>query len=416
MFLPWLFISRRRKKSAGLAISIAVGISAFLLVTSLSLSIEAIISNEIRNVLSSDITVTMKNSTFFEDSDQAMNDISSSIHAEAVSQRIETQGLLTHGWNWEEITAAFVFGVDVWSEQNVTKIYDYVTEGSSQQFQKKTVNRYYTALVGKAFLEKNDLSIYSGSGAPNSTHLIKITLGKYRESNGVFDPIVLDFVIVGAFDTQVPLFNEYTVIIPLESARQLLDYSVFNPKATDILIKLSSDKNLEDAKHAIQDLKVGNRTLEVRTYKDVSEEYLAPVYSIVQPIVYLIVGVSMTATFSIIAYSASVSMRERKRDVGLLMAMGVRNRAIIGYYMTEHAILGFFGGLVGILFTSLIALAIKQTKAMAYTLKLYEMHLYPTPTMMLAISIFSLAITVAASFYVIYKTASLQPAEAVRAL
>jgi ABC-type lipoprotein release transport system permease subunit len=345
-----------------------------------------------------------------------MGAISAAKGVGTVTPRIDTQGLMSYGQNWENMTAAFVIGVDVWGEENVTRLYDYIVGGSRAEFQKKTISGYYTALVGERFLEKNALSVYTGDGQPNQACMVKVTLGRYRETNGVFDPIVMDFVIVGAFDTQVPLFNERTVIMPLESARQLLDYSVFNPKATDVLVKLRTGAELEEVKQDIEEMKPSNQTLDVRTYKDVSEEYLAPVYSIVQPIVFLIVGVSMTATFSIIAYSASVSMRERKRDVGLLMAMGVRNRAIMGYYLTEHAIIGFFGGVAGLVFSSIIAFFIKQGEVMIYTLKLYEMRLYPTPFLMLVIPLLSLSITVLASFYVIYKTASLEPAEAVRSL
>ena len=49
-----------------------------------------------------------------------------------------------------------------------------------------------------------------------------------------------------------------------------------------------------------------------------------------------------------------MSVRERTREIGTMMAVGMRRRYILSLFVSEAAILGLFGSLLGILFGGLL--------------------------------------------------------------
>ncbi len=406
MHLAWKFLVRRGKKSAGLAISIAIGIAALLLVTTLALSIESALGKNVRDLLSSDIMLYEENEGMIQDCNALIHAVTQHPDVAAASPRIRIPALITYGERWENVTAVALFGIDVVGDEKVASVSNYVIQGNYSLFREKVVGGYVPVLVGSTFAKRHGLCIYDGK-LPNTTNILKITAGKYREVNGEFTPIVMECVIICIFESEIPFFDASAVFIPIEAARQMLDYSPYNPKATTILVKL---KDRRDAERVLGDLLNLNSTgtaLRGETGDEVISNFLEPAFRIIRPVEYLIVGISLTATFAKIGYSAGVSMRERKRDVGLMRAIGLSKAKIFAIYLEEHGIIGLGGGLLGAVVACALGFILMHSNVQIYTLRFAELTLLPSVKYVAAMVLLSFSMSLAASAYVIYKTASL---------
>jgi len=105
-----------------------------------------------------------------------------------------------------------------------------------------------------------------------------------------------------------------------------------------------------------------------------------------------------------------VSVTERTREIGLRKAIGARRRDILIQFLTESALLSFFGGVVGIAFGYLIAFAIGKIAAASGN------PFNPAVKMnaVLLATLFSTAVGLFFGIYPANRAASLQPVEALR--
>ncbi len=105
-----------------------------------------------------------------------------------------------------------------------------------------------------------------------------------------------------------------------------------------------------------------------------------------------------------------VSVTERTREIGLRKALGARRRDILIQFLTESSLLSMFGGIIGIIFGFLIALAVGQIAAASGT------PLNPKVGIdsILLATIFSTAVGLFFGLYPANRAAGLVPVEALR--
>jgi len=105
-----------------------------------------------------------------------------------------------------------------------------------------------------------------------------------------------------------------------------------------------------------------------------------------------------------------VSVAERTREIGLRKALGARRRDILVQFLTESSLLSFIGGLIGILFGWLIALAIGKVAAATGNAFAPSVGL----SAVLLATIFSTAVGLFFGIYPANRAAGLEPVEALR--
>jgi len=105
-----------------------------------------------------------------------------------------------------------------------------------------------------------------------------------------------------------------------------------------------------------------------------------------------------------------VSVTERTREIGLRKAIGARKRDILTQFLTESALLSLVGGLIGILFGWLIAMAIGKVASASGT------PFNPTVGLdaVLLATLFSTAVGLFFGIYPANRAANLEPVEALR--
>jgi putative ABC transport system permease protein len=176
----------------------------------------------------------------------------------------------------------------------------------------------YSAIIGTTLAEKNNLKVGS-------------TFTAYDKK----------FTVVGIMDQETEFANA-TVVIPLAVAQ---DLSETDGEVSAIIAQADSIESLEAAMAGIKD-SLGDGADVTTTQQNIQEaiESLRSVQSI------SIVGFisSLAAAALIVLMVMFVIVRERRREIGVLKAIGGSNRTIVGQFIVEAIVLVGMGGIIGL--------------------------------------------------------------------
>ena len=160
--------------------------------------------------------------------------------------------------------------------------------------------------------------------------------------------IVQEFEVVGikrvASGMSVTNMNlSRAAVIPLDSLPE-----DFPPEAT-IVIANAPDDRLNELLLALSDVP-GAFTFDVGSLSATIERMLQQMVAI--PL--LVAGLAMFAGATIIANTVSLTTLERRRQIGIMKALGLKGWRVLGQLLLENAIIGLVGGLVGVGVSALI--------------------------------------------------------------
>ena len=154
---------------------------------------------------------------------------------------------------------------------------------------------------------------------------------------------MLDFEVVGIFQSFSKDFDARAVRIPLTAARSLMDNSAAH------LIVLLLDRT-EDTDRVIGKLRqtLVPQHFELASWRELSDFYDKTLqlydrqFGVLRLIILLMVLLS-------VANSVNMTLFERTREFGTMLALGNRPRAVFQLILTESAMLGLLGSLLGVL-------------------------------------------------------------------
>ena len=220
------------------------------------------------------------------------------------------------------------------------------------------------------------------------------------------------FDVRGLFDMQAGT-DEARVYISVDAAQRLFQ---MNERVSGIDIRLH-DIDRADAIKAELERQLDAEAFTVRTWYDLQRA----LYDVMQlekwgawAILFLIV---MVAAFNIVG-SLTMVVIEKRRDVGVLRAMGVSKRNIRRIFLAEGALIGLVGTGTG---TALgLGLALLQdrfalvplSQADSFLIDAYPVHILWTDVVLVVGA--SFALCVAASVYPAWRAASVPPAQAIQ--
>ena len=162
-------------------------------------------------------------------------------------------------------------------------------------------------------------------------------------------PLTKQLVVVGIFSSDHNDYDAGYIFTNLQTAQQLLGYK----KAVQGYEALLG--NVDDAfrvKEIIQS-KLDEANFRINTWYDFHQE-LYSVMEIERWTAYIILSLIIAvATFNILG-SLSMSVIEKKRDIGIMRAMGVSEKSILRIFMFEGLLIGFIGTLLGVIIGCII--------------------------------------------------------------
>ena len=161
-----------------------------------------------------------------------------------------------------------------------------------------------------------------------------------------------DADVIGFFNKQSnPQFNNM-IIMNQEAMEDALG---FENQADLIVAQVISVndiertvENVEKVMRKQRDVERGKEDFTVETPEQLLESFNT-IFGIIQSIVVGIAGISLLVGGVGIANTMFTSVYERRREIGIMKAVGARNNSILTLFVLESGLLGFFGGVVGII-------------------------------------------------------------------
>ena len=209
--------------------------------------------------------------------------------------------------------------------QDVFQTHDYFTEGAMSVLDQNQ------AVIGKKLAELMDLEI--------NDYIILLI----RTREDTFNTI--DVEIGGIVNTLNPMVNNSTVFVPLELAQERLNAG---NGITTFSLKTSTDREDQLIQSINNSLQAENLPLEAYSWRDSAQDMIA--YSRVEKqAVAAMMSVVLLIGIVGIINNIVLSSLERKSEIGMMKALGMREWEIVFVFMVESAGIGILGGLAGCL-------------------------------------------------------------------
>lgn len=159
----------------------------------------------------------------------------------------------------------------------------------------------------------------------------------------------MDFQIVGIFQSFSKEFDARAIRIPLVATQELLD----TKSAHLLVITLNQTKETDSVADAIR-TSVKDQELSVKIWREISDFYEKTVqlydaqFGVLRMIIFLMVLLS-------VANSINMTLYERTREFGTLLALGNRPQTVFDLIMIETVLLGLIGTGLGMVVGCLVA-------------------------------------------------------------
>jgi ABC-type lipoprotein release transport system permease subunit len=400
--ISWKNIWRNRTRSLVVITSVALGLFGTLFLVAImngwmNQKIDASISNEISNI-------QVHNPKFLEDKsiNYMMENVDSIIQIfedipgiQAITKRSVSPAMASTASSGNGVV---INGINPERERAVTDIAQQLVEGDYLEKDYRTPGMVLSIKLAKklnARIGSKIVITIQDKENEISYGLFRVS-GLYKTSNGIFD--------------EMQVFVKHDALVSLTGINE--------NAASEIAILLNNNDLTDEVTEAIQNKLEG---LSVRSWKEVDPSLLAFLAMMEQFAYILVIIILMALTFGIIN-AMLMSVLERTREIGMLMALGMNRKRIFLMIMMETIFLSVTGAIIGI---ALSAVTISLTgqygidfAAWAEGLESfgYSAFVYPyvEKAFYLSIGIIVIITAALASIWPARKALKLNPATAVR--
>jgi len=392
-------LGRNRRRSFFSSLAVAMGLALLLLLASF---IQGEMGSAIKSAIrlqSGHVQVRMKSydesktslkwENLIENPDQIAQKIAALAPVQVATPRLFASGFVSVR---DESAGARIVGIDPLSEANAP-----YREGMvSGEF--LTPDDRQGLLIGKSLADKLGL---------NAGDQVNLSV---NTSNG--DVAEQPFTIRGIYTTKTSGFDSITVFLPLAKAQTIVQAE---NHASTIFILLKDISQTDAVVTALQ-----NPNYQVLSWTKMNEliiqtEDLANSYI---SLLYLIV-LGITAT--VIINTLIMSVFERTREIGILSALGMKGRRIMGLFLAESSLLAIGGILMGLILGGLVIAYFTNIGFyignMGLTGILIGDRIYTELTLKntVTLTIMTFIVTLLAGLYPAVLASRLEPVEALRA-
>jgi len=312
----------------------------------------------------------------------------------AVSERIKDYVLVSSA---EHSSGVLLLGVDPLNEPKVTYLNQRIRRGEPLSADKNNEIILGKDLVEVLDIDLGDKVVIMAQGADGS-----LAAGAFR--------------LCGILDSGAEEIDQGMALITLKAAQQLL---VLDEKISEFAIRLDSVYKAETISQQLKQ-KIDTAKFEVLTWKEISPmtaQWLEFDRAFVNGILFVVILVVASGIFNTIL----MSVLERVREFGIMLALGTKKNQIVFMVGLESTILGLigivFGSLLGIMVTFYFShIGINLARfATAFESYYTGSIIYPRLSMdyLFIFSFVVLVISIIVSLYPAWKAANLKPIEAI---
>ena len=313
------FLKSNKTQTVVIILGIGVGVAVQIFIGSLILGLQtSLIDKTIGN--SSQITVTST-----QDNELIKNDPSLIRKIESADSRIEPASPVLDQPAFleaETSQSVIVRGFELDRAEGIYQFSDYITDGRLPKDRGEF-------LVGSILQEKNGLSLGD---------TITLVTTDRRTVKGT---------ISGFFDLKVAAVNSSWCVTTLETAQKIFETG---DKISSIEMQVTR-ADVFDADLIADEVvtKINDDNLSVLNWKTQNEQLLSGLQG--QSISSLMIQVFVMLSVLLgIASVLAITVMQKSRQIGILKAMGIKNRTASLIFLTEGFVLGIFGAVTGVAF------------------------------------------------------------------
>ncbi len=398
--LAWKNIWRNKKRSLILVLATCFGVWGGIFTSGFSVgmwegTIESAIDRELSHIQIHHPKFRDEKlvSQFIPDIDNVRKNLLNEDLISAYSERIIVEGIISSPVSTRGVK---IFGIEPSQEKKVTSIYRKVIDGSYF-----TEDKENQIVIGSKLAEQLKVKLNS-----------KVVLFFQSIDNNL---VASAFRVAGIFKTESSIYDASVVFVSREELQSLLG-------AKDIVHEVAirvRDVNMIDV--VKNRLRANITNVLVEDWKEI-----APEYALTRGILYvelnIFMGVILFALLFGISNTMMMSVFERIREFGMLMAIGMKRSKLFGLIISESVMLLFTGGAIGAFLGWITVLVLSKTgvdlSMVTEGLSAYSIPvvLYPKVPLHMYISLFLmlLATAIIASISPAVKAIRLKPVEAMR--
>jgi len=334
--------------------------------------------------------------------DEIRRTVSALPEFETMDPRIKFNVLLSHGDVNENGLAV---GIDPAAADKTMELSKAIVTGSYFGDSEKGLG----LIIGKKLAEKLHVGV--------NDELLLVT----TDIN--YSTYALPFNIAGVFETGFSSMDKHILYIPLKKAREMLDCG---DAAHEVLVFLKDPAKSYEVAEKIRNTPAGNDPDHAIRVIPWQENDLVKSMPVVAKVWGVILGIIMFIVALVILNTMLMAVMERYHEIGVMKALGFKNREVFSIILVEAFYIGVIGSVIGgILGGALSAVSEKvgfSLEAIAGGLldkidipvPWIGKVLYPdfTFTNLIVSMVFGIAIALIAVLYPAYKSARMQPVEA----
>ena len=316
-------ISERRVRTALTVLTVVIGIAAIVSLVSLVAGITASITNALQSIGPTSLFVIPSRATVLTAADvaeiEAFPNVSSVIPAIEISANATING--------KQVTATIV-GINNYS---VTDAIGSINLYSGSMYNQTVLP---LAVVG------HDIAFPTTSQTSPSVNLNQPLYLTLNTRSGVKSVTVVPIGILNPYGSS-SLSPDSAIFMPLGAVESITNQYSFSA----LIVKASSSAAVTPLDNLLTEVYGSSATvLSV-------QQIAATVASITGSLALLlgsIAGVSLIVAGISILSIMMVSVTERTKEIGILKAIGFKKRDILALFLTEAVIIGFLGGVIGV--------------------------------------------------------------------
>jgi ABC-type lipoprotein release transport system permease subunit len=342
--LAWNNIWRNKVRSAIILLAITLGLIAGVFVVSF---MNGMINQKIEDSINIEMTLLQINTQKFIDENEIEDVFADSVleaqirnipEVKGVSPRILLTAMVatSHNTGGAQVTA-----IVPEKEKQVSQLYKYIPDSLGNYF---TDNLTNSVVVGRQFADNYKVQLHS-----------KIILS-FVSLDG--EQVSAAFRICGIFHTNNPVYDEMKMFIKADDARALTGIASDSIHEMGIQLTDNEDRTVEKVQPQIATL-LQNGVV-VRNWKEITP--IMGLYTgFFQVELMIIIAIILFALGFGIVNTVLMSVLERKRELSMLMAIGMNRKKVMQLIMTESIILTMLGGFLGMLAGAVIAIVTNKT-------------------------------------------------------
>ena len=312
--IAWRFLSSNKGQTILITLGIGIGVSVQVFIGSL---ISGLQKDLVNTTIGSSSQVTIKSENRenrISDYQSIIDKISNSgVSLTAISPACDASGFIKNG---EETFPVLIRGFNLESSDDIYKFKNALIEGALPSTNE--------IILGKELMDEAKLSV-------GDKIEILTPLGKTKE-----------VIISGKYDLKVSSLNRSWVVSNLELVQDIFDYP---NEVTSIEMQVEDVFSADVTSNSITSIVPSN--LKVENWKAQNESLLSGLngQSISSLMIQIFVLVSVILG---IASVLAISVLQKSKQLGILKAMGIKNRIASLIFLFQGLILGVFGAILGV--------------------------------------------------------------------